>query len=70
MAVKEFVQEAFSKGEITVTVSLDVEGAFKFAWAPSVLKIYKKAVAHETYITSQKITSANEKQPWQQTSSK
>jgi len=38
MAVKEFVQEGFSKGEITVTVSLDVEGAFNSAWWPSVLK--------------------------------
>jgi hypothetical protein len=32
MAVKEFVQEGFSKGEITATVSLDVEGAFNSAW--------------------------------------
>jgi len=32
MAVKEFVQEGFSKEEITVTVSLDVEGAFNSAW--------------------------------------
>jgi hypothetical protein len=38
MAVKEFVLEGFSKGEITVTVSLDVEGAFNSAWWPSVLK--------------------------------
>ena len=38
MAVKKFVQEGFSKGEITVTVSLDVEGAFNSAWSPSVLK--------------------------------
>ena len=38
MAVKEFVQEGFSRGEVTVTVSLDVEGAFSSAWWPSVLK--------------------------------
>jgi hypothetical protein len=38
MAVKEFVQEEISKGEITVTVSLDVEGAFNWAWWHSVLK--------------------------------
>jgi len=38
MAVKELVQEGFSKGEITVIVSLDVEGAFNSAWVPSVLK--------------------------------
>jgi hypothetical protein len=37
-AVKEFVLEGFSRGEITVTVSLDVEGAFNSAWWPSVLK--------------------------------
>jgi hypothetical protein len=38
MAVNEFVQEGFSKGEITVTVCLDVEWAFKFAWWPRLLK--------------------------------
>jgi hypothetical protein len=38
MAVKEFVEQEFSKGEITVTVSLDVEGAFNYVWWPSVLK--------------------------------
>ena len=38
MAVKEFVQEGLSKGEITVTVSLDVEGAFNSTWVPGVLK--------------------------------
>jgi hypothetical protein len=31
MAVKEFVQEEFSRGETTVTVSLDVERAFNYA---------------------------------------
>jgi hypothetical protein len=38
MALKEFVQERYSKVEITVIVSLDVEGAFTSAWVPSVLK--------------------------------
>jgi hypothetical protein len=38
MAVKEFVQEGLSKGEITATVSLDVERAFSSAGWPSVLK--------------------------------
>ena len=28
MAVKEFVHEGFTKGEITVIVNLDMEGAF------------------------------------------
>jgi hypothetical protein len=32
------VQEGFSRGKITATVSLDVEGAFNSAWWPSVLK--------------------------------
>jgi len=31
MAVKEFIQEGFAKGEITVTASLNVEGAFNSA---------------------------------------
>jgi retron-type reverse transcriptase len=38
MAVKEFVQEGFRKGEIIVIVSLDVEGPFNSAWVSSVLK--------------------------------
>ena len=38
MALKEFVEEGFSKGEITVIVSLDVEGAFNSAWVRSVPK--------------------------------
>ena len=38
MALKEFVEEGFSKGEITVMVSLDVEGAFNSEWVPNVLK--------------------------------
>jgi len=49
------VHEGFSRGEITVTVSLDVEGAFNSAWWPSVLKIYKKAGAQETYSTLKKL---------------
>jgi len=32
MALKDFVQEGFSNGEITAIVSLDVEGASNFAW--------------------------------------
>ena len=43
MAVKEFIQEGFSKGEITVRVSVDVEGAFNSAWAPTVLKNLKES---------------------------
>jgi hypothetical protein len=61
MAVKEFVQQGFSRGEITATVSLDVEGTFNSAWWPSVLKNRKKVGAQGTYSTLQKITSANEK---------
>jgi hypothetical protein len=67
MAVKEFVQEGFSRGEITVTASLDVEGgAFNSAWWPSVLKKLQESGCHGTYTTLQKINLANEKQPWQQ----
>jgi hypothetical protein len=69
MAVKEFVREGFSRGEITVTVSLDVEGAFNSAWWPSVLKNLQESGCPRTYSTLQKITSANEKQPWQETTS-
>jgi hypothetical protein len=43
-SLKEFVQEGFSKGEITVIVSLDVGGAFNSAWAPSVLKSLQESV--------------------------
>jgi len=42
MALKDFVQKGFSKGEITAIVSLDVEGAFNSAWAPSVLKKFTR----------------------------
>jgi len=65
--LKEFVQEGFSKCEITPIVTLGVEGSFKSAWAPSVLKNYKKADANEMYTISQKSTSTKEEQPWQQT---
>ena len=41
MAVTEFIEEGFRTGEVTVTVSLDVEGAFNSAWWPSVLKNLK-----------------------------
>ena len=41
MAVTEFIEEGFRTGEATVTVSLDVEGAFNSAWWPSVLKNLK-----------------------------
>ena len=39
--VKEFIQEGLSKKEIIAMISLDVEGAFKSAWWPSVLKNLK-----------------------------
>jgi hypothetical protein len=51
MAVKEFVLEGFSRGEITVTISLDVEGAFNSAWWPSVIKNLQERGAHGTYTT-------------------
>ena len=69
MTVKKFIQEGFSKGEITVTVSLDVEGAFNLAWWPSVLKNLQESGCPRNLYNLKKITSANEKQPWQQTTS-
>ena len=38
LAVKKYVEEGFRSGEVTVLVSLDVEGAFNSAWWPSILK--------------------------------
>jgi len=37
-ALIDYVEEGFSSGEVTVLVSLDVEGAFNSAWWPSILK--------------------------------
>jgi len=37
-ALIDYIEEGFSSGEITVLVSLDVEGAFNLAWWPSILK--------------------------------
>ena len=37
-ALIDYVEERFSSGEVTVLVSLDVEGAFNSAWWPSILK--------------------------------
>jgi hypothetical protein len=67
MAVKEFVQEGFSRGEITVTVSLDLEGAFNSAWWPSVVKNFLESGCPRNLFNLTKITLANEKQLWQQT---
>jgi len=37
MALKDYIEEGF-RSEVTVLVSLDVEGAFNSAWWPSILK--------------------------------
>jgi len=37
MAVKGFVEEGLSAGEIIVLISLNVKGAFDAAWWPSIL---------------------------------
>jgi len=65
MAVKEFVQEGVTEGDITVTVSLDVEGAFNSAWAPTVLKNLKESGCPQNlynltknYFTKRKATMA------------
>ena len=38
MALEDYIEEGFRSGEVTVLVSLDVEGAFNSAWWPSILK--------------------------------
>ena len=55
MTVKEFIQEGFSKGEITLTVRLEVEGAFNSAWVPGVLKNLQESGCNEICITTQKL---------------
>jgi hypothetical protein len=67
MAVKEFVQEGFSKGEITSRVNLDVVGAFNFSWWSSVLKILEESGCPPNLYKLKKITSLNEKEYCQQT---
>ena len=42
LEVKEYVEEAFSSGEIATIVNLDVEGAFTSAWYPSILNSLKE----------------------------
>ena len=63
MAVTEFIEEGLRTGEVTVTESLDVEGAFNSAWWPSVLKNLKDSGAPGIYVTSLKATSPSELQP-------
>jgi hypothetical protein len=41
MAVKDFIEEALTRGQIVALVSLDVKGAFDAAWGPSVVKAMK-----------------------------
>jgi len=72
MALKDFVQEGFSKGEITAIVSLDVEGAFTSAWAPSVLKKFTrkrmstKLIPHKKLLQQKKSNHDNKQhQPGQ-----
>jgi hypothetical protein len=60
MAVKEFVQEGFSRGEITVTLILDVEGAFNSAWWPSVLKNLQECGCLRNLYNLKKIILAKE----------
>jgi 5'(3')-deoxyribonucleotidase len=42
MAVKDFIEEALTKGQIVVLVSLDVRGAFGAAWNPSILQALRE----------------------------
>ena len=38
MALKEYIEDGFRTGEVTILVSLDVESAFNAAWWPAILK--------------------------------
>ena len=57
MVVKDFIDEALTKGQIVALVSLVVEGAFDSAWWPAILKSMKDLNVSETYITIQRATS-------------
>jgi len=35
IAVKDFIEEALTKGQIVALISLDVKGAFDAAWGPT-----------------------------------
>ena len=37
LAVKEYIEEGFRRGHITIHISCDVQGAFDAAWWPSIL---------------------------------
>jgi hypothetical protein len=41
MAIKGFIEEALTKGQIITSVSLDIRGVFVAAWWPSILKVLK-----------------------------
>jgi hypothetical protein len=41
MAVKGFLEESLAAGEVTVLVSLDVQGTFDAAWSSSILNVLK-----------------------------
>ena len=41
LAVKEYIEEGFRRGHITLLISLNVQGAFDMAWWPSILHTLK-----------------------------
>jgi len=41
IAVKEYIEEGFRQGHISILISLDVQGAFNAAWWPSILHTIK-----------------------------
>ena len=47
MAVKDFVEEGLVAGELIVSISLDVKGAFAAAWWPSILNGLKACGCHK-----------------------
>ena len=41
LAVKEYIEQGFRKGNITILINLDVQGAFDAAWWPNILHTLK-----------------------------
>jgi len=66
MGLKLFVQEGLNKGEITAIVNLNVDGAFEYAWTPSLLKKLEESGCPRNLLKLKKITSAKAEQPCKQ----
>jgi hypothetical protein len=66
MAVKDFIEEALTKGQIIALVRLDVKGAFDATWWQSILKAFKAFQCSKTYIFSLRITLGTEQPSFHQ----